>query len=29
MFMIHTIQDIKDYLKAAFKNKHEKGRMLV
>lgn len=29
MFMIHTIQDIKDYFKADFKNNHEKGNVLV
>ncbi len=29
MFMIQSIQDIKDYLKADFKNNHEKGNVLV
>lgn len=29
MFMIQSIQDIKDYLKANFKNNHEKGNVLV
>lgn len=29
MFMTQSIQDIKDYLKADFKNNHEKGNVLV